>query len=474
MEILIILSLVAVAYHKTVNFGLVVDDIRHAKEVNDGYLEDLSWHETIRRRLYGVGTLAKNRKINLTHEHLLSTAIHGLICVLIYLAFGSNQVSLCASLLYAINPANNQTSIWLNGRRYAVNIVCVLLMILAGPAGLVLYPLTALLQPSAVFAPILYGWIGIFALPVFYLIAGQTIQERIKGRLEAIHTEDMTSLTPKKIIPIVKIYGAYWAKMLFPGKTLFIYPFMHFWGVTAEGNKDAYAINKDFFVGLGSVIASIAGFLIVPNDLKMYWVLMCLATFQWSGVISVTQIFADRYISLPNVFMMVFVSHFTHQYLGANALTGLLALGVYYFVNLQQTLPMYKTIYDFWAYHNYFYPENVKFREFKATYLIRMKDPMGAWECVKEGLKYNPTDYKLNLLAANCMNIMEDKQSVLAYLKIAKKCCYIGQEFVFKDTCKGIFGFDLEEENAKIKAKVSDLKPAYRENVRKLHELVNA
>lgn len=475
MEYLAIIALVYVAYRRTVDFGLIVDDHRHALMVKEGLFKGFNLFETIRRRLYGVGTLAINGNINTKHEHALSIAIHALICVLIYKSFGSSQVSFLASLLYAINPANNQTSIWLNGRRYAINTVLVLLMLWAGPVGLVLYPLTAFLQVSAFFAPIMYGPLSIIALGVFWLISGKDIQEKVKMRKDMIFNSDHRDFAPKKLIVITKIYGLYCLRMVLPGRTMMIYPNLFYWGMTSEGNKDAYALNKDFAVGVISVVLTVlGGIMLAPTKLFWPYVFMVLATAQNCGIITVTQQLADRYISLPNAFMMFFVSYFLNTYLQAFAIPVITLLLGYYWANLKISMLMYPNLNAFWDYHLFFNPANPKCREFKATALLKRNDPLGAWEVIKEGLKYNPTDFKMNLLAASCMKVMDDKKAVLMYLKLAKQYCYIGFDHIYKGFEKDIFGFDLETEMQAIRNKESKFKPEQRKNIETIYQMVNA
>ncbi len=71
IESLFIIALSILLYSPTWKYGLVVVDIRHSKEILDGYLENQSLLNTIKMRLYGIGTLSRKRKINVHHEHIL-------------------------------------------------------------------------------------------------------------------------------------------------------------------------------------------------------------------------------------------------------------------------------------------------------------------------------------------------------------------------------------------------------------------
>jgi hypothetical protein len=279
---------------------------------------------------------------------------------------------------------------------------------------------------------------------------------------------------PKKLILIVKVYGAYCLKMLFPGRTLIVYQDLYYFGMTKEGNKDAYALNGAFVVGVIALAITAAGLVLLPGSLRWWLLFMALATLQWSGFIYVTQIFADRYISLANVFMMFFVSYLAQTYLGSYALPVLIGLVVYYVQNLNITLKMYPSIADCYDYNIYFNRVGVRCREHKAARLLVGRDPMGAWEIVKEGLILNPTDMKMNMLAAHCCMLLDDRPSVLYYLRAARKNCYFGQEPVLKSYEKMFFGFDIDVEARKIKDKESTLDRKKREEVLKIHDALCA
>ena len=55
------------------------------------------------------------------------------------------------------------------------------------------------------------------------------------------------------------------------------------------------------------------------------------------------------------------------------------------------------------------------------------KQPLQAWYEIVEALKYNPSDMRMNLLAAEICLIMGDRNSAQAHLTIAVNNCYEGQ-----------------------------------------------
>lgn len=477
MEILFIILLTICSYFPTIFYGIIVDDIKiykhHEMMVKAGRWKTKKIYGKIRvaiSRLYGGATFGTNTKI----DHAFTIFLHTVACILIYLALGKNSISFWAAILYCINPINNQTAIWLNGRRYSINIILVLLMLLFKPWGALLYLLTPLFQITAIFSPVLLGYQYLAAVPIFLFIIRKELRHKYELRMKDIHTDDHRKFFPKKIIPITKTYGFYFFNMILPLRTFMIYPFLFYWGMTKEGNKQAYRItNLDFAKGIAAFLLTTTALFYFNGQERLYIVFFALATLQWCGFLTITQMNADRYAGLPNIFMMYFISLLANKFLGIYGMYVVVCLAGFYMANLYVTMRMYKNMGAFWDYHMYWNFNDVKTREFKATFLIKKGDPMGAWDIVKEGLIRNPFDFKMNLMAAACMNIMQDKPNVVHYLKVAKENCYIGQEFIYYGVQKDIFGIDIDKEMELISSKQSKMDRTQRENLKNIYDRIN-
>lgn len=476
---IIIITVMAV-YWRTFKLGLICDDVywksRNCK--NKGFLI-YPFLMQIKQRLYSGGTFAyvKDDKCewSVYYDHVFQTILHLIVCVGIYFTFGTNMVSFFAAMLYAVNPANHQTAIWINGRRYALNIIIMLAMISLGVYGIILYPLTVFLNVNTFFVPLVYGWFGVLAIPAFLLIGWKEIIGKIKSRHArmSVLSDHRRYIMPYHLIVVLKLYGMYFFKMIFPGRVMFSYPHFHYWGITLDGRKQAWSFNKHFYIGLLALALTVCGLFYFKGQMFWFFLVMCLSVLQWSGIIPVTQVFTDRYISLANVFMMFFIS-----YLLLNSSLGiLLLLGLFfsYLTNLNTVFRLYENLDSFYEYHMFYDKGNVMASEYwGAEYLFQRKDPLGAWEIVKKGLVIHPKDMKLNMLAAQCMEVLGDKKMVIFYLKIAKDNCYIGQEFVYKKIQNNIFKIDLDAEVEKINNKESKLDKKVRENILKIHETLNS
>lgn len=425
MEIIAIVLLNIVLYYNTIKFSAIVDDIKRYENYR---IFDWSMPlRSMREALYGGATFGKNLAV----DHAFTLALHTTACVLIYLAFGSNNISFWAAILYSCNPVNNQTSIWLNGRRYLINIIIVLLMIILGKYGGILYPLTGAFQVTAVFAPILlFKYSPIYPLlsAVFILVLWRTIKKKVDNRLKDIKDVESTRFSLKNLIVIIKYYGEYLFRMPFPGICKMIYPTLYYWRQTEAGNKNAYSINIDFYKGTLAVVASVFLVLVSPDDIKPYAVFMILSTLQWSAIIPVTQDLADRYVSLPNVFMMFFVSYFAHQYLGLYTIPTLVGIASMYFVYTKIVMRMYRDIPHYWEYHRFYSPSIPSPRKYEINWLMKRGDFTKAWVLTREGLQYNENEFALLSQAAVCHQAIGEHEIARSFCYKAMKNYHIGQK----------------------------------------------
>lgn len=403
MEIVLITALVFVVYAKTINYSVIVDDIKWYDYIKNGgatVTKWTDWFTVVRQRLYGGATFGINTAI----DHTFTVALFALACSLIYVAFGSNQISLCAALLFAVNAMNNQVSIWLNGRRYLINIILVLSMLCLGSWGLPFYFLTPMFQVTAVFSPILLfnqSPLFLLAIPVVLLLGYRQIKTKIDLRLKTIPDQDRREFSPERLIIIVKYYGHYFFKMIFPGTCLMVYQRLSRWGITQEGNEDAYSFNRDFYQGILAIVLSVLLVVILPNEYKAMAIFMSIATLQWCAIIPVTQDLADRYASLPNVFMMFFVSYIAHTYL-ANPGALLALIGGYYLAELYKVTPMYRDMKAYWSHQRFYNPSTVVPRRFEINWYMKRGDLMKAWMITREGLELNDKDFHFLVQAAVC------------------------------------------------------------------------
>ena len=420
-------------YLRTINNDLVMDDVQWWRTRKTDGVFKLSQIKNLahaRRflddRLYSGTTFGLNKRV----EHSFRIFLHTTICLLMFWAFGHNQISYWAAILYSCNPINNQTSCWLNGRRYTVAIIAVLLMMIFPLSSLVLYPFTMLLQVTAVFSPVLLighsPWF-LAIVPAAFAMGWGRIKVRCKARSDAMAEGDLKTFKWTRLIVIVKTYGFFFWKMLFPGVCAMQYPDRLKWGLTEEGNKDAYSIEGDFCKGIVALVFS--GCLIVwlPNAYKPLAVFMALATLQWSAVLPITQILSDRYCSLPNVFMMFFVSYFAHM-AGGFYVPIVVTLECYYVVCLSVVLPMYENLTEWYGYHFRYFPGLSWYRHNLISDLINEGQKDLALQHTITGLMNDKKDFRLLMWGSILSCIQGNLKEAGVFLDEAEKNFYINKE----------------------------------------------
>ena len=457
MEVLAIVLLCLLVYSSTLRFSLIVDDIRYADSIQRGLFANRKWgFQLLTSRLYGVGTFAKinkcrackgHRKLPVHDngkiqevachqcagtgrswqvdpfvEHGFTLFLHTLASVLVFFALGHNSISFAAALLYAIHPTNTQTSIWLNGRRYLINVIIVLTMMILGPLAAPLYFVTPFFQVNAIFAHVIYGWWGLALTAAAVIYAWpRWLKARVDSRMKSILNPDMRTWHPGRFIIIIKTFGFYTMQMVLPQRTMVVYPFIANWGLNKQGNKDAYSIDLYFVIGFLAIGLSSFGFLTLQGPEKWWVAFGFLALLQQCNIIPATQTIADRYCSIP----IIFVAYFLAKTAGP---IGCIIIGTYYLTSLFAALPLFKDINSYYDYHLYFDPFGTIVRKFKINWMLKSHDVMGAWELIKQGIIRNPNDFAMLYQAAICMAQMGDTKMFTYYLDKAEENHYIGQE----------------------------------------------
>lgn len=422
------------------------------------FIELRCWFED---HFYSGTTFGTNTKV----EHSVTLFLHTTICVLMYLALGHNQVSLTASLLYACNPINNQTSIWLNGRRYSLNIILVLLMMLFPMASPLLYLLTGALQVSAFFSPILlisHSFWYLILIPVFLCLGWKKIKDKCTTRISTMSHVEIMQYDLNHFIVIIKTFGFFFFKMLIPRVCSMQYPDRFEWGLTKKGNEDAYKINNDFYWGVLALFIVIIGIFLLPAIYKPFCAFLLVSTLQWSAVLPITQILSDRYCSLPNVFMMFFVAYLLHFLsLPIYALT-VVSLIAYYIICLSVVMPMYKDLTNYYAYHFQYFPNIHWPRNLLITDLMNEGKHDMASQQIFEGLLHNRTNYELLMYGAMMSVKNKDLKNASAFLDEAEKNFYLNNEErqrkevkTMRDTIKNLIPMIKKEERLTAREKTN-------------------
>jgi hypothetical protein len=215
--------------------------------------------------------------------------------------------------------------------------------------------------------------------------------------------------------------------MLFPQVCALQYPDRIKWGLNKEGNDEAYGIDLSFWFGISALVCMFIMSIICPRIYLPYIAFTSLAILQWSALIPVTQILSDRYCSLPNVFMMFFLSYFV-------SLTGIFYIPIiigfmaYYLVCLSVVMPMYRNLTSYYEYHFKYYPHLSWYRHCLIQDLMSEGKVEEAKNQTLQGLLHDKNDYKLLIWGCLMCIIKGDLINAETFVNEAEKNMYLNRE----------------------------------------------
>ncbi len=248
-------------------------------------------------------------------DHALTMLIHATVAVFIYLGFGKNEISFIAALLFSLNPTNNQGSVWISGRAYALSALGMTFAMAfpaIGQAGILLATYT---NPGF-FAPLaLFGSshaLILFFLPLAWWINWSRFSRNVKYKMEKeMFTEDK-AIKPEKIVLVLKTFGFYTLLTLFPFQNAFYHSFLQ--SSAGSGRHRAYSMKDRFFwIGIAFALGILAYWILVPWNMISFgllWWCVCLAPF--CNLMRMSQEIAERYCYLPSVGLMIAFASILH------------------------------------------------------------------------------------------------------------------------------------------------------------------
>jgi len=424
-----------VMFYRAQYLGYVVDD-REWYNYMKNFKETFKKKPTVRNfikyiynSLYGAGFFKDGRT-----EHLATIFLHGINCSFIYNMSGS----LFGSLLYLINPINNQTTLWLNGRRYAVSILAVLLAWNFWWTAPFMAGFIAWLHISGIAMPLLFLWTPFWmCVPLvsglFIFLNRNHIWNKIKGRKkDFISSNENHKITWKKGILYIKSIGFNFFNCILPLKPSMYHLFLEDFGHTEDANKKGYSINFEFLKGL-IALGILCYLFTTPYAFWSFWFLIFIS--QWCNIYQVTMNSADRYCSLANIGLMIILAG--HIQMLPNPYSYIIgsSLAVLYIMKYIPLFRAYINIDHYYKYHINLTPDAANPIFFYSKEFIARKDFHSAFAIVKDGLKYKPHNIKLILSFIECMIFMGKIEQALRGIDYAEKFIPIGEE----EDCKNLF-----------------------------------
>jgi hypothetical protein len=359
-------------------------------------------------------------------EHLLALLLHICIGISIYFAFGKNQVSFIAALLYSTNPVNNQGTIWPGGRGYALSILSLLLSIsipFLSPA--LLYFCSW--YPAGFFAPLsLIGsthWMLLGWIPLIWILQRKKYSTAIKQKdSNESFTEDKI-IHPRKLILAIKTFGFYLTLCLIPFRITFYHNFLQ--SCAGSLKHKAYTFCRYFWIGAISITLMIVCAIMVPCWNPLIWSLFAFlfTILPFCNFRRANQEIAERFAALPNVFLMYGLAQVIAPY--SVIVTSFL---IFYMTRTFYTLSMYKDEYfitelaviedphAWWAWHC---------RAMKRWDTQSYMEALILWTMAK---LISPKEFKVLMNLASCLRLLKNDKEADHFLKLAEENIVAGQE----------------------------------------------
>ena len=307
-NVCIILLVNIVFYWKTIYYGYVSDDLPATQRNYPGNI----WKHAL---LILEGHLKSHRKgKDYPHiDHFITFIIHAFVCVGIYLGFGGNNVSFIASLLFSVNPINNQVAVWIAGRNYAFAALG-MVWALALPmemGGLMLlgatYSNAGFLMPVVLLGSS-HPYLFIFA-PLVWLYQWKRFNKNVTNKLRMEMLDEDKSIHVRKLILATKTFGFYLIHALIPIKTTFYHSLLE--SIAGSRRYKAYNLCRFFWIGVISICAMIAYICTHKWDMVCFGILWwCVGILPFLNLRRIQQEIAERYAYVANIGLMVCLGSF--------------------------------------------------------------------------------------------------------------------------------------------------------------------
>lgn len=434
-EVSIIVATNLALYFKTLKYRFVSDDFSVWKNppVAKNAIHKLWLQLTGQMKFYSrsIKFLFVEKKFYIAivkceeFEHLYTILIHTAICVAIYFAFGHSWTSFIAAMLYSTNPVNNQGTIWPSGRGYALPILFLLLaMVFPYVSPLFLFAGTwytaGFLSPLTLIGSKFYWMLG-FA-PIIWFLHSRKFTKAVLNKQKTETFKEDHIVHPKKIILGIKTLGFYTILCIIPFRITFYHNFLQ--SSAGSMKHKNYTLCRYFWIGLFVLIG-----------MGYYWSTVEWNTFSWAllayllmilpfcNIYRANQEIAERFVSLPNVFLMYGLAQVIAPY--SNLFFAFVA---FYATRTFYTLKLYQDEYyitecaviedenAWWAWHC---------RAMKRWDTQSYREALILW--VRANM-ISPKEFKVLVNIAACLRLLKNDKEADEYLALAEANIVPGQE----------------------------------------------
>jgi hypothetical protein len=363
-------------------------------------------------------------------EHVFALILHTAICVSIYFAFGCNQISFITALLYSTNPINNQGTIWCGGRGYALPILCLLLVMAVPYLAFILLPFCAwftvgFLAPLALIGSPSFNWFIGFAILTAWGLNAFKFTKAVKNKHATETFDEDRVIHPRKLILGVKTFGFYLFLCLIPFRITFYHNFLQ--SAAGSMKHKCYTLCRYFWIGLFAITGMITYACLVPwNPITWALFAFCITVAPFCNVIRANQEIAERFVALPNVFLMFAFAQILTPLPYSNMI--IMVFLTYYATRTFHTLIMYKDEYyitelaviedphAWWAWHC---------RAMKRWQTQSYKEALILWVMAR---LISPNEFKILINIATCLRLLKNDKEADEFIKLAEQNIVAGQE----------------------------------------------
>lgn len=359
-------------------------------------------------------------------EHLMVLGIHIMICIAIYFAFGASWVSFIASLLYSVNPMNNQGTIWPSGRGYTWPIFFLLFSMIV-PTYLAPITLFAGAWYTAGFLSSLSligssKWYLLSFMPVVWFLHSRKFTKAVTNKQSLECFDEDRKVHPKKLILGIKTFGFYLVMCIIPFRITFYHNFLQ--SSAGSMKHKNYTLCRYFWIGLTAITAWAYCAIVFPwNTLTWATLAFFITIVPFCNIVRANQEIAERFAALPNVFLMYALAQIISSHpIIVSAFIAFYATRTFY------TLIIYKDEYfitemaiiedphAWWAWHC---------RAMKRWDTQSYKEALILWVMAKI---ISPREFKVLMNIATCLRFLGNNAEAEEHLRLAEQNIVPGQE----------------------------------------------
>lgn len=404
----IITITILLMYRRTLKYGYIIDDLEVARPPDQTT-------KNVFRRVWEhlIGCKYTNNVL----AHTITTLLHYANCILIYFAFGRNNVSFLTALLFGLNPVTNASAIWLSGKPYSISTMLLLFGLVFIPVLPFVYGFCVWWAPNSLLFPLIFimkkpHWYLVL-LPIIAIFASGQFRRVYKTRI-AGGTNEMVQLHPKKLILVFKTLGYYFRHIIFPIRLGMCHNYLHSFGLSEKETAVWYKIDKYFWIGVALFLAGIYALFHTTNPVAYGFLWFLFLTIQWCNFIMVNHPITERYIYLSSIGLMFVL---------ANLIIGTPIMWMFltfYAVRLFYFMPAYEDVKAFWKSNTENFPTVAMGYNQYGLGALQHGQVGSAIDIWLRGVSYRLNDFRINYNLANVMMATGNTIQAVQFLRVAE------------------------------------------------------